>query len=597
MDADKYISVLEYNPYSMRGSNAIVTKNEPGDTKTVQGGLDYDYATSWSFAPGEMLTWLVPSWYGFGQVDYKGLFSNNQEMSANFYWGPQPFTHAPQYMGLIVLILAVFGCVKNRKDPFVQFLGIMIVFSLLIAFGRELPFLYDLMYRYFPFFNKFRIPSMILVIIQIFVPILAAYGIASFVRERNQLRGAELQKRKKSILVWGGALVGVFVLLSLTFESLLPRQALQNVLAPIAQQNLPRDRVVEQFMRQVPAQYISEASSTLTKMATNDMYIAIVLLIVTFGALYIFIQNQMKYTTFIVVLTLVIGFDLWRIDVKPMEPHDKSVRQQAFATPEYVKYLQRDTTLYRVLEFQNGRPPYNNMLAYWRIQSAYGYQGAKMRAYQDMDDVIGMGNPMLWGLMNVKYIITNTPDSSAAIGLVYNGRDMKVYGNRFLLPRAFFVNRYEVADGLTILNKIKDMAFNPRDVMYFMEDPKISVEPANPAAVADIVHYGIQDLEMNVRTGGNNLLFLSEAYYPVGWKAFLDGKEIPIYRADYLFRAVVVPAGQHKLVMKFEPKGFYLGKNLSLAASILVLGGLGFFGFDYWRKKKTPKQADEQAKA
>jgi hypothetical protein len=597
MDADKYISVLEYNPYSMRGSNAIVTKNEPGDTKTVQGGLDYDYATSWSFAPGEMLTWLVPSWYGFGQVDYKGLFSNNQEMSANFYWGPQPFTHAPQYMGLIVLILAVFGCVKNRKDPFVQFLGIMIVFSLLIAFGRELPFLYDLMYRYFPFFNKFRIPSMILVIIQIFVPILAAYGIASFVRERNQLRGAELQKRKKSILVWGGALVGVFVLLSLTFESLLPRQALQNVLAPIAQQNLPRDRVVEQFMRQVPAQYISEASSTLTKMATNDMYIAIVLLIVTFGALYIFIQNQMKYTTFIVVLTLVMGFDLWRIDVKPMEPHDKSVRQQAFATPEYVKYLQRDTTLYRVLEFQNGRPPYNNMLAYWRIQSAYGYQGAKMRAYQDMDDVIGMGNPMLWGLMNVKYIITNTPDSSAAIGLVYNGRDMKVYGNRFLLPRAFFVNRYEVADGLTILNKIKDMAFNPRDVMYFMEDPKISVEPANPAAVADIVHYGIQDLEMNVRTGGNNLLFLSEAYYPVGWKAFLDGKEIPIYRADYLFRAVVVPAGQHKLVMKFEPKGFYLGKNLSLAANILVLGGLGFFGFDYWRKKKTPKQADEQAKA
>jgi hypothetical protein len=130
MDSDKYLSVLEYNPYSMRGSNAIVSAKEPGDTKTIQGGLDYDYATSWSFAPSEMLTWLVPSWYGFGQVNYQGLLSNNQEGMRNFYWGPQPFTHAPQYMGVIVLILAIFGFLKNRKDPFVQFMGIMIVFSL-----------------------------------------------------------------------------------------------------------------------------------------------------------------------------------------------------------------------------------------------------------------------------------------------------------------------------------------------------------------------------------------------------------------------------------------------------------------------------------
>jgi len=181
--------------------------------------------------------------------------------------------------------------------------------------------------------------------------------------------------------------------------------------------------------------------------------------------------------------------------------------------------------------------------------------------------------------------------------LVYNGSDMKVYGNRFMLPRAFFVNRYEVTDGLTILNKIKDMSFNPRDVAFFVEDPKISVEPPHPSAGAEIVRYGIQDLEIKTTTTGNNLLFLSETYYPVGWKAFIDGKEIPIYRANYLFRAVVVPPGVHKLEMKFEPKGFYFGKNLSLAANIVILGGLGFFGFDYWRKKRLPKQADEQLRA
>jgi hypothetical protein len=332
-------------------------------------------------------------------------------------------------------------------------------------------------------------------------------------------------------------------------------------------------------------------------MVTSDIYVAVGLLLVTCAALYTFIQRKMRLTTFAAILTLVIAADLWRVAAKPMEPHDKALQKQAFAAPEYIKYVQKDTTLFRVLEFKDGRPPYNNMLAFWRIQSAYGYQGAKMRAYQDMDDVIGMGNPLLWGLMNVKYIITNTPDSSAALGLVYNGRDMKVYGNRFMLPRAFFVNRYEVTDGLTILNKIKDMSFNPRDVAFFMEDPKISVEPPHPSAGAEIVRYGIQDLEIKTTTTGNNLLFLSETYYPVGWKAFIDGKEIPIYRANYLFRAVVVPPGVHKLEMKFEPKGFYFGKNLSLVANIVILGGLGFFGFDYWRKKRTPKQADEQLRA
>ncbi|MBF8295242.1 MAG: hypothetical protein HW389_1787 [Bacteroidetes bacterium] len=573
MDSDKYLSVLEYNPYSMRGSNAIVSTSQPSDTKTVQGGLDYDYATSWSFAPGEILTWVIPSWYGFGQVNYKGFFTGNQEGSVNFYWGPQPFTHAPQYMGLIVLILAVVGFVRNRKDPFVQFLGLMIVVSLLISFGREFPLLYDLMYRYFPMFNKFRIPSMILVMIQIFVPILAAYGIASFLRERDQIQGVELQKRKKSILVWFGAVAGILLLVALTFESLLPRQAIQNLFSS------------------------REIVSQLSSMVTSDIYIAVGFLLVTCGALYTFIQRKMKLATFAAILTLVIVADLWRVAAKPMEPHDKSLQKQAFAAPEYIKYVQRDTTLFRVLEFKDGRPPYNNMLAYWRIQSAYGYQGAKMRAYQDMDDVIGMGNPLLWGLMNVKYIITNTEDSSAALGLVYNGRDMKVYSNRFMLPRAFFVNRYEVTDGLTILNKIKDMSFNPRDVAFFMEDPKISVEPPHPAAGAEIVRYGIQDLEIKTTTTGKNLLFMSETYYPVGWKAFIDGKETPIYRANYLFRAVVVPPGVHRLEMKFEPKGFYFGKNLSLAANIVILGGLGFFGFDYWRKKRTPKQADEQLRA
>jgi hypothetical protein len=601
MDADKYLSVWEYSSYSTRGSNPIISTNQGTDSKTVQGGLDYDYATSWSFSPGEMLTWIVPSWYGFGQMQYKGFFTNNQEGQPNFYWGPQPFTHAPQYMGVIILFLAVFGFIKNRKDPFVQYLAIMIVLSLLIAFGREFPVVYDLMYRYFPLFNKFRVPSMILTIVQIFVPVLAAYGIATFLREREELQGSQLQKRKKSILITLGVTIGVLFVIAMTFESFLPRQAIQNVFSYLTRYGLPRDQIVEQVFRQIPTQASREITSLLTSMATNDIYVAMVLLVLAFGAIYYFVQRKLALTTFAAILALVIVADLWRVAMIPIQPSERSLHQQVFTTPEYVKYLQRDTTHYRVLEFDNGQPPYNNNLAYWRIQSAYGYQGAKMRWYQDMIDVVDLKNPLLWGLMNVKYIISNTPDSSTTMGLVYNGRDMKVYTNTSPLPRAFFVNRYEVADGLTILSRINSKSFDPRDVLFFTEDPKITIEPPHSAASVEIVKYGIHAIDLKVTTAGSNLLFLSETYYPVGWKAFVDGKEIPIYRANYLFRAVVVPPGIHTVEMKFEPRGFFVGKNLSLAANIVVLGGLGFFGFDRWRKKrgaapataKTPESARE----
>jgi hypothetical protein len=194
--------------------------------------------------------------------------------------------------------------------------------------------------------------------------------------------------------------------------------------------------------------------------------------------------------------------------------------------------------------------------------------------------------------MNVKYIVSNTPDSSQILGLVYNGPQYKVYANRAYVPRAFFVNRYEVASGVDILRKMQSMAFDVRDVAYFTEDPKLNTEPPKEGATAQYTRYGLQDFEVNVTATGNNLLFLSESYYPNGWNAYLDGSSVPVYRMDYLFRGVVIPPGSHKLEMKFEPKGYSIGKSASLGMNILLIGGLLFAGYDYWRKKKAaPSQS------
>ena len=576
MDADRYLSTLEYNPYSIRGSNPIVeTAGTAGASKTEGGGLSYDYATSWSLGVGEIFTFLVPSIYGFGNQTYQGVLTNGQPLRINTYFGPQPFTDAAQYAGIVVLVLAVIGFVMNRRDPFVQFMGVLIAFSVLVAFGKELPILYDLMYKYFPTFNKFRVPSMILVLVQIMVALLAGYGIASVLRLRRGSVPPLTMKR------WAYGAAGLAALLAIAFVA---RGAIVGVYKLfISQQSAVQGLAARYGNMQVGAELYRFVVDTVVA----DVRFEFLFLLIGLGSLYLYLRRSISLSVLTVVLLGAMLADLWRVDTRPMETHEARVQQSRFATPEYVHFLQQDSTLFRVLQFENGQPPYNNQLAYWKIENAYGYHGAKMRSYQDMVEVVGMKNPLLWQLMNVKYIISNRPDSSDYLGLVYSGPEEKVYLYRSRLPRAFFVNRYAVAGGLRILRNIADMTFDAQDVAYFMEDPLLNIDPPHSGATVTITDYKIQELTLEAVATGNNLLFLSETYYPKGWKAFLDGREIPIYRVDYQFRAVVVPPGRHTVVMRFEPQGFYLGRTLSLIVNAAVLFALAVVGIVTLRKTRS----------
>ncbi len=583
MNADQYFSTLEYSKYSIRGASPIQNQqanatNQGKVKEESNGGLDYEYATNWSFSPGEALTFIVPSLYGFGQFDYQGPLTQNQKVRLNTYFGQQTFTDAPQYMGIVILAFAIFGFVRNRKDPFVQFLGIVTIIALLISFGREFSLIYDVMFYYFPMFNKFRIPSMILVLVQIFVPLLAGYGLVSIVADGTKNLSITTLNR------WKFAAAGLGALLILSF-------AAKSMFASIYESFFPQQEVMKALSRSYgnlqPAVQ-TEFYKVITDMVTNDIAIAFFVLTVVAGAVYLFLSRTIKFSSFFTILVCAVMFDLWRIDFKPMETHNpQQVQQENFVVPEYVKFLQQDTTVYRTLEFVNGQPPYSNKLAYWKIQSAYGYQGVKMRAYQDIVENVGMGNPLMWGLMNVKYIISNTRDSNSIMMPVYQGNENIIYYNRAELPRAFFVNRYETASGLEILQKIKAMSFNPRDVAYGMENPNIKIDSVKVGAEIQYTKFDLMNLELHAKATGNNLLFLSEAYYPEGWKAFIDGNETPIYRLNYLFRGLVVPVGEHTIAMKFEPRGFYLGKQLSLWINILLLAGIGYFGVMYFVKAKN----------
>lgn len=574
MTGDQYLSTLEYSKYSIRGSDPIIRSQQAEEKGATNGGLDYEYATNWSFSPSEMLTFFIPSSQGFGWFSYRGTLTQNQETRLNTYFGNMPFTDAPQYMGIVLLVLAGIGFWRNRRDPFVQYSALLIFISILISFGKEFSLFYDLMFNYFPMFNKFRIPVMILILVQIMIPVLSAYGIVSLM---NDSKEKNVQRKK----IFEYVLLGIGVLLIISIVA-------KDIFISIYSMFFSPQEIMQSLARSYGnnQMVLSELHKVITGMISSDITYGLVFLLLSLGGLYLYQTSKIKLSVLTAVLVSVVLIDLWRVNAKPMDAKPHRDSQEVFATPTYVTFLKQDTTVYRTLEFEQGQPPYNNTLAYWNVQSAYGYHGVKMRQIQDVFDVVGLGNPLVWGLMNVKYILSDRPDSNHVLMPIHHSDGKYVLYNRAELPRAFFVNRYEVAKGLDILNNIKAMSFDPRDVAFFMEDPKLTIDAPLPGSEAMYTHFGIQDIALHVKATGNNLLFLSESWYPEGWKAYIDGNETPIHRMNYMFRGVVVPAGEHTIIMKFEPRGFELGKLLSLLVNIGVLGGLAFvIGVPIIRKK------------
>ncbi|MBE0557874.1 MAG: YfhO family protein [Proteobacteria bacterium] len=367
-----------------------------------------------------------------------------------------------------------------------------------------------------------------------------------------------------------------------------------SVIVALYQMLMPEREAVSYFtQRYGNMQVATELYRFVTELVVGDVRVALLLLLAVTAAVYLYLKRRISFTASAAVLVFAVVADLWRVSSKPMEPQDQRGLNLQFSAPAYVQYLQRDTSDFRVLELIDGQPPTSNTLAYWRIQSAFGYHGAKVRAYQDVAEVVGLNNPLLWQLMNVKYIITNRPDSSTGLRLVFTGGDRYVYRNETADRRAFFVDTVAVAGALEILQNIRSQRFKADGIAYFTTDPGWTVDRPGPEARATITDYGIQSFSLQVQATGRNLLFVSETYYPEGWIARLDGAEVPIHRADYLFRAVMIPPGEHTLTMSFEPRGFALGKNLSLGTNILVLSGLVLVGIQTARRKKKAGDTDK----
>ncbi|MCX7880429.1 MAG: YfhO family protein [Ignavibacteria bacterium] len=573
MSADRYFSTFEYAPYSVRGS-APIEKIQKDESKQANQS-DYEYATMWSISPEELFTFLVPSYFGFGIREYR-------DTKVSTYWGKKESEDSPPYMGILVIGFAILGLIFYRKETFVQALFIVILLGIFLSFGKYLPFLYNLFYNYFPSFSKFRAPSMALILVHFSIPILAGYGLKSLINFKTEFL------RNKRLQFWLVFIPFLFLLLAFFFSAFMKTPYINAV---------ANSEVYQRLANTYGQNVTFELQEFVWGKTIQDWYLNALFLLASAILAVLFVKDKVKYLSLMVFIGILTVIDLFRIDYERMEYSEKISYKDVFAEREDIyDFIKKDQSVYRIADFSVNPA---NLTAYYLVENINGYHAAKLRVYQDLLDVANMEgmegstsqlyNPFMWNLLNVKYIIFNR--KIEGLVPIYQGQRAQaiVYPNPSAFERAFFVRKAVVAKPIDILYHLKRGDFNPRDTV-FVEKP-IAEEKIgfDTNATASIIEKRNDYIKIKTQTSEKSLLFLSEVYYPY-WRAYIDGKEVEIIKANYAFRAVVVPSGEHILEMKIISPGFEKGKTFSLLANVITLVVIAIGIFWNLQSRKTNSQ-------
>jgi len=537
-----FLPVHEYAAHSIRGAEG--------------GGLTYSYATSWSFHPLEITTFFIPSFAGFGQ---------------STYWGWMPFTDFPHYSGILILFLAVMAIVLWPRKPLHVYLLVLALASLLLAFGKHVPLFYGFMFKFFPYFNKFRVPSMILVLFQFAVAMLAALGLGGMLAAQ----GAERERARRLLLRVGAVFLLVLIVLGGLVVSGGLTEAMQGRLAA---------RVAGRLDPSQLGTFLTRMTALIQDMVAKDALVGLFVLAGGIALLWAALRRRVAPVVAVVGVLILTLIDLWQVDHRPASYQPRASNPDAFAPTGAVQFLQQDKGPYRILPLVGGNLN-NNWFAYFRIQSILGYHPAKLTIYQALIDDQGpvgiskqlsLGNFNIVNMLNMKYVVADQEIQAGPLRTVYRG-DGVVMENPLALPRLWFADSVVVIPSETEhLAALSDPGWSPATTAYLFEDPG----PLDPGAGgrAVITRYAPREIHAQVESPGRSLLVMSEIYYEPGWYAWLDGEPIDVLRSDYVLRAFVVPPGEHELKLRFDPPVFREGVSLSVAAyaAILVLLGASF---------------------
>lgn len=539
-----YLSVNEFAQYSIRG----------GGTTGAKGGLTWEYATNWSFNPVEMLTLFIPSFFGFSS---SYLYNWHGRMDPlPFYWGTMPFNTATVYFGIVPLFLAIVALIYKRNSKTI-FFAILSVVVLLLSFGKHFGIFYEVFFNILPFFNKFRAPSIILHLLPFCFAVLGAFGLDYLLggigKEFNR------EKFKKGLFYTLGVIGAILVLILIMKSSLLEMFGFTFT------------KEGENYDPQV----IAEFKKIRFELLLKDYIKFFLITATTIGAIILYLNNTIKSAAFSGIILGILLIDLFIIDTKFIDPKPQTQLEENFQPDATVKYLKQQNGLFRI--FPIGELYQATSFQYHGLQSIGGYSAAKLKIYQTMvDSCLYHGpdpnfplNMNVVNMLNVKYLVAagQLPQDKFNPAYTDEARRLLTYENPALLPRAFFVKKAIVANSDNeIFRILNSREFNPATTAIVEKQLSQSIGTPDSTAAVTIAGYKSREITIKVITPTTSLLVLSEVYYPAGWQAYIDGLETEIYKTNYILRSVIVPAGSHEIVFKFEPKMYALGYTLSNVA-------------------------------
>ena len=576
-----------YSKETMRGKSELVQTGEAA--KQTSSGLDRDYITQWSYGIGETWTLLVPNFKGGASVPlsqsevamekanpmYGSLYTQLTQ-----YFGTQPMTAGPVYVGAFVLFLFLLGCFLVKGPMKWALLGATL-FSILLSWGKNFMPLTDFFIDYIPMYNKFRAVSSILVIAEFTIPLLAIFALKRIVEEP-----AVLKQEKRGLGISLLLTAGVALLLALAPDMF------GNGFVP-AQEAQMLQRAVDQQM--IPAGELNGILANLSEMraalVSSDAWRSFIIIGVGCVLLALYVAGKMRAVTLVIAVTLLCLGDMWMVNKRYL--HDSqfvpnSVQTTTFSkTPADELILQDSDANYRVLNLAANTFNENNT-AYWH-KSVGGYHAAKLRRYQEMierhispemqslfREVAAAGGEMeqvdatkfrVLNMLNTKYIIFPTGQQGQTLPI----RNPYAYGNAWFVENVRYVeNANEEIDALYSVmpttTAVVDNRFK-KTLQGATEGYKDSLSTIRLTA------YEPNRLVYETENKGDGIAVFSEIYYPDGWQVTIDGKPAELARADYILRALRIPAGKHTIEMRFDPVSLHVTETIAYTAlALLVIG-------------------------
>ncbi len=564
----KLWSTYEYSKHTIRGKSEL-TINPDKKAVKPNSGLDRDYITAWSYGKMETFNLFIPNFMGGGSVDklpkggavYNALRDKVPKKQLHqlvnrfpTYWGTQPFTEGPAYIGAVVILFFIMGCflVKGKTK---WWLVVSTLFSIVLSWGKNMAWLTDFFIDYVPLYNKFRAVSSIQVIAEFAVPLLAAFAIKSLFDSRVDVK-QKIKTLKKSGIITLGLCVFFYLFggMIFSFESSMD--------AEYASYGLPMDM----------------AKIDRLTMLKSDCLRAILFLLITLGVLYFYFKGKLKPLWTVVVISLALMLDLVTVNKRYVNNEDfvKAKKMQRPFTPSAANLqILKDKNVYRV--FNTMVNPMQDASTSYFHHSIGGYHAAKLMRYQQLYDFhISKMNIEVLNMLNVKYLIQKGENNrpNAVINPNANGNAWVV--NSYKIVQ----NADEEIQALSNFNSKKEAIVD----IKFKDILKGFTSSDNSTASIQLMDYQPNYLLYNFQSNKDELAIFSEIYYPKGWNAYIDGKLTPHFRTNYVLRGLRIPKGRHKIEFKFEPQSFYIGDKITLASYILFFCVISFLCYGKYKR-------------